>query len=142
MESQTSTPPKPNKEIIQVNKYTSSEKTIIAYTAEWCGPCNRIKPFVVSYLLENGYVLTASYEIKKTEFKENVNDYIPFFKMILKPKNIVIKDTDTDTDTESCEEKEKEIDSTKTIQTSKFEEFRTFEQQGIKVETFKFDEEF
>ncbi len=114
-----------NKDIVQVNKYISSSKTVITYTAEWCGPCRRIKPLAIEHLVANGYVLSKSYEIAKTDFKQNVNDFIPFFKMVL-----------------NSDKEMEDPNLTSSIQTSDIEEFKTFEQQGIKLEPFAFNEDF
>jgi len=62
------------KNIIDVTHY---ENGFTTYTAKWCNPCCKIKPFVLEKL--RGVNITSEYPIEKHIFKETINNFIPFF---------------------------------------------------------------
>jgi len=57
----------------------NSEKTVISYTATWCPPCCKVKPFLLDYL--NKYKITDINQITKSYYKEHVYQYVPFFEI-------------------------------------------------------------
>lgn len=62
-----------NLEVYKLN----DNKYFMSYTANWCGPCKRIKPTVLK--LVDKYEKIYSKELSQHEFQENINIYIPFF---------------------------------------------------------------
>ncbi len=67
---------------IKVRKYKLVENGVdkgvfTAYSADWCKPCQRIKPFLYNYLKDYQYEDSI---MNKADFK-NINKYIPFFTL-------------------------------------------------------------
>ncbi len=69
------------------------ELELIMYAADWCGPCNRIKPNVLETFcffgdeirnksIEN---ILPQEELNLSEYKNKINNTVPFF--ILEKKN-------------------------------------------------------
>ena len=69
--------PEPFIDVIKFN--INSEKTVIAYTATWCKPCTRVKPFLLDYL--NKYKIVSINQITKSYYKEHVYQFVPFFEV-------------------------------------------------------------
>ncbi len=66
---------KVNVTIYEINKNTC----FYTYTATWCGPCKRIKPKVIEIMSKLGHKVLNQEIIEKTFFKENINEFVPFF---------------------------------------------------------------
>lgn len=63
---------------VNVQEYRASNGWILtAYTAEWCGPCRRIKPTLLNLVkdLQN----TKNSELLKDEYKEKIHPFVPYF---------------------------------------------------------------
>ncbi len=74
-----------DKNIIDVTIYKININTELrAYTAIWCGPCKRIKPIVRDFMNKNNYNIIDFYQIDKSIFKKDVNEFVPFFQLIKK----------------------------------------------------------
>jgi thiol-disulfide isomerase/thioredoxin len=68
------------KNIINVSVYNIFDNLQIeTYTATWCKPCCNVKPHVLEYLKD--YELVRTYDIEKPEFKTNINQFVPFFRV-------------------------------------------------------------
>lgn len=70
-----------DKSIIIKHTYQRDSIQFHAYTAEWCKPCQKIKPKVIELMTGNGYDFIESIEIQKSEFKNTINEYIPYFEV-------------------------------------------------------------
>ncbi len=84
---------------IKVRTYKINENENIvfnAYSADWCGPCQRIKPYYYNYLKDYDYTETV---IEKSEFKK-LNDKIPFFQ--IKMGELIINSIQTSNHLELC----------------------------------------
>jgi thiol-disulfide isomerase/thioredoxin len=71
---------------IENSKDSKKSKLFVAYTGDWCSPCKKIKPYVLSKM-ENYKLLNETY-IDKEKFKENINNYVPFFMIFENDKKI------------------------------------------------------
>jgi len=65
--------------VIDVSEYKIGSIKLYTYTATWCGPCRRIKPKVIDIMSKKNYKLIKYYTLEKKEFKERINDFVPFF---------------------------------------------------------------
>lgn len=119
-----------SQEDVDVAIYRLSDTiSFFSYTATWCNPCKKIKPFVVE-LMED-FELIENTKMKKEHFKKYVNKFIPFFVVIERdepPKN--------KEDYYTCEVGKCKI---RTIQTSDNKEFAKF---LINDDSIVLDEEF
>lgn len=51
---------------------------LVTYTADWCGPCNRLKPDLLEYIKELKFQHQSLNTITKSEYKSNPDyKYIP-----------------------------------------------------------------
>jgi thiol-disulfide isomerase/thioredoxin len=65
--------------MINVTKWQVGDNTLTSYTALWCGPCKRVKPDVLKYM--ESFEKKALHDIPKSEFKKNIGEFIPLFKI-------------------------------------------------------------
>ena len=66
-----------------VYKLNSSKiEFLVTYTELWYGPCSRIKTHFPVILKD--YILVNEEYMEKTSFKENVNNFIPYFQKFSK----------------------------------------------------------
>ncbi len=87
--------------IITVEEFKLNDMyNFVSCTAEWCGPCKRIKPHVLTFINKEKL---SELKIDQKKYQEEYNKYIPFF---------IIRDSTGKT-----------LDS---IQTSNRDEFTTF----------------
>ncbi len=93
-----------SKEIINKKVFSNNESTLTMYTAEWCGPCNRIKPLIIPYIKELGLELIETIDISKSDFKllgpdpnpDNIYKFIPFFVLSENENNHYIQTSNFD----------------------------------------------
>jgi thiol-disulfide isomerase/thioredoxin len=79
-------------QMIDVNVYTlKSDTKLYTYTAEWCNPCKKIKPTIQK--LTMNFNLGVSMQIDKKTLREEVNQFIPFFKLVRNGPNGSITQT-------------------------------------------------
>lgn len=65
--------------VVELNIYEINKTTkFYSYTALWCPPCRKIKPFIVEKMSE--YKLIETKQMPLSEFK-SVSQYIPFFSV-------------------------------------------------------------
>ena len=89
---------------INIEEFKLNDKyNFVSCTAEWCNPCKRIKPHVLSFVKNKEKV--SELKINQIKYQADYNKYIPYF---------IILDTSNDL---------KKID---VIQTSINEEFNSF----------------
>jgi thiol-disulfide isomerase/thioredoxin len=90
--------------IINIEEYKLNDKyNFVSCTAEWCNPCKRIKPYVLSFVKNKE--LVSELKINQKEYQIEYNKYVPYF-IILDTSNYL-----------------KKLDA---IQTSNNEEFSSF----------------
>ena len=89
---------------INIEEFKLNDKyNFVSCTAEWCNPCKRIKPHVLSFV--NNKEKVSELKIDQKKYQEVYNKYVPYF---------IILDTSEDL---------KKLDA---IQTSNNEEFSLF----------------
>jgi thiol-disulfide isomerase/thioredoxin len=89
---------------INIEEFKLNDKyNFVSCTAEWCNPCKRIKPHVLSFVKNKEKV--SELKIDQKKYQVEYNKYVPYF---------IILDTSDDL---------KKIDA---IQTSNNEEFSSF----------------
>lgn len=73
-----------DKNIINLSIYEIEKDSIYlhTYTALWCNPCKRIKPKLIEIMSKHNYKLIEEKTIDKPFFKQNINDYVPFFELV------------------------------------------------------------
>lgn len=63
--------------IVELNIYEINKTTkFYTYTASWCPPCRKIKPFMIEKMRE--YKLVETKELPLAEFKA-ISQFVPFF---------------------------------------------------------------
>ncbi len=70
-----------DKNIIIKEVYYNNKQVVITFTAEWCNPCKKIKPSIVSFLEKRSYKLISKEEITKDFYKSLSTDhkFVPAF---------------------------------------------------------------
>ncbi len=72
-----------NNNIIDLSVYEIDDDTQFhAYTATWCSPCKRIKPVLIETMAKYNYELVYQITVEKSKFKEEINNFIPFFQIV------------------------------------------------------------
>ncbi len=67
--------------IINIEEFKLNDKyNFISCTAEWCNPCKRIKPHVMSFLNDKEKV--SDLKINQKKYQQEYNKYVPYFIII------------------------------------------------------------
>ena len=67
----------------------SPDECLLTYTADWCTPCNNIKPFIDEMIKKEHIQLIFSQKVKKSDLPEGTK--IPLFKIVNTESFSVIK---------------------------------------------------
>lgn len=65
------------KDLVEVCEYKLDDKIVITYTATWCNPCKKIKPYLEEYL--KNFEKVYKENMKKVDYKQNIHPFIPYF---------------------------------------------------------------
>jgi len=78
-----------DKNIISLSIYKIDDITsFYAYTALWCGPCKRIKPKMIEIMSKHNHNIVSDTIIQKSDFKKDINDFVPFFVIFKNDKKV------------------------------------------------------
>jgi thiol-disulfide isomerase/thioredoxin len=83
-----------NRDEIKVRTYiVNDNKVFIVYSADWCGPCQRIKPYVYNYMKDCIYEDSV---MNKIDFVV-ISKTIPFFAIKSESGNETLQSSDYNT---------------------------------------------